>query len=70
MESIEGKRGFPRLKPPFPTTAGLWGCPTTINNVETLAKVPPIILYGSRWYAGRSCSWVSRTSSPRSNAAL
>ncbi|HEU5103801.1 MAG TPA: NAD(P)H-dependent oxidoreductase subunit E [Roseiflexaceae bacterium] len=52
MESIEGKRGFPRLKPPFPTTAGLWGCPTTINNVETLAKVPPIILYGSRWYAG------------------
>jgi NADH-quinone oxidoreductase subunit F len=51
MESIEGKRGFPRLKPPFPTTAGLWGRPTTINNVETLAKVPPIILYGSRWYA-------------------
>jgi NADH-quinone oxidoreductase subunit F len=51
MESIEGKRGFPRLRPPFPTTAGLWGCPTAINNVETLAKVPPIILYGSRWYA-------------------
>ena len=51
MESIEGKRGFPRLKPPFPTTAGLWGRPTVINNVETLAKVPPIILYGGRWYA-------------------
>jgi NADH-quinone oxidoreductase subunit F len=51
MESIEGKRGFPRLKPPFPTTAGLWGCPTAINNVETLAKVPPIVLYGGRWYA-------------------
>jgi NADH-quinone oxidoreductase subunit F len=51
MESIEGKRGFPRLKPPFPTTAGLWGKPTVINNVETLAKVPPIILYGSRWYS-------------------
>ncbi|MFN8505314.1 NAD(P)H-dependent oxidoreductase subunit E [Kouleothrix sp.] len=51
MESIEGKRGFPRLKPPFPTTAGLWGRPTAINNVETLAKVPPIILYGGRWYA-------------------
>ncbi|HWQ11902.1 MAG TPA: NAD(P)H-dependent oxidoreductase subunit E [Roseiflexaceae bacterium] len=50
MESIEGKRGFPRLKPPFPTTAGLWGRPTAINNVETLAKVPPIVLYGSRWY--------------------
>jgi NADH-quinone oxidoreductase subunit F len=50
MESIEGKRGFPRLKPPFPTTAGLWGCPTVINNVETLAKVPTIVLYGGRWY--------------------
>jgi len=51
MESIEGKRGFPRLKPPFPTTAGLWGRPTAINNVETLAKVPPIVLFGGRWYA-------------------
>lgn len=50
MESIEGKRGFPRLKPPFPTTAGLWGRPTAINNVETLAKVPPIVLYGGQWY--------------------
>ncbi len=50
MESIEGKRGFPRLKPPFPTTAGLWGRPTAINNVETLAKVAPIILYGGVWY--------------------
>jgi NADH-quinone oxidoreductase subunit F len=50
MESIEGKRGFPRLKPPFPTTAGLFGRPTAINNVETLAKVPPIILYGAGWY--------------------
>ncbi|HMQ33950.1 MAG TPA: NADH-ubiquinone oxidoreductase-F iron-sulfur binding region domain-containing protein, partial [Chloroflexaceae bacterium] len=51
MESIEGKRGFPRLKPPFPTTAGLWGRPTVINNVETLAKVPPIMLYGGAWYS-------------------
>lgn len=51
MESLEGKRGFPRLKPPFPTTAGLWGKPTAINNVETLAKVPPIILYGGLWYS-------------------
>jgi NADH-quinone oxidoreductase subunit F len=50
MESIEGKRGFPRLKPPFPTTAGLWGRPTVINNVETLAKVVPIVLYGGAWY--------------------
>jgi NADH-quinone oxidoreductase subunit F len=50
MESIEGKRGFPRLRPPFPTDSGLWDCPTVINNVETLAKVPPIILHGARWY--------------------
>ena len=50
MESIEGKRGFPRLKPPFPTTSGLFGRPTVINNVETLAKVPAIILYGPAWY--------------------
>ncbi len=50
MESIEGKRGFPRLRPPFPTDAGLWGRPTVINNVETLAKVAPIIMHGARWY--------------------
>jgi NADH-quinone oxidoreductase subunit F len=50
MESIEGKRGFPRLRPPFPTDAGLWGRPTVINNVETLAKVPPIIVNGGKWY--------------------
>jgi NADH-quinone oxidoreductase subunit F len=50
MEAIEGKRGFPRLRPPFPTTAGLWGRPTAINNVETLAKVPPIIIHGGVWY--------------------
>jgi NADH-quinone oxidoreductase subunit F len=50
MESIEGKRGFPRLRPPFPTDSGLWGRPTVINNVETLAKVAPIILHGARWY--------------------
>ena len=51
MESIEGKRGFPRLRPPFPTTSGLWGCPTVINNVETLAKVPSIIIHGGTWYS-------------------
>lgn len=51
MESIEGKRGFPRLRPPFPTTAGLWGRPTVINNVETLAKVPSIVMHGPRWYS-------------------
>jgi NADH-quinone oxidoreductase subunit F len=51
MESIEGKRGFPRLRPPFPTTAGLWGRPTVINNVETLAKAPSIVMHGPRWYS-------------------
>jgi NADH-quinone oxidoreductase subunit F len=51
MESIEGKRGFPRLRPPFPTTAGLWGKPTVINNVETLAKIPSIIIHGGAWYS-------------------
>ncbi len=50
MESIEGKRGFPRLRPPYPVEAGLWGQPTVINNVETLAKVPSIIMHGPIWY--------------------
>lgn len=50
LESIEGGRGEPRVKPPYPTTHGLWGCPTLINNVETFANIPPIILYGSDWF--------------------
>ncbi|MBI3450771.1 MAG: NADH-quinone oxidoreductase subunit NuoF [Acidobacteria bacterium] len=50
MESLEGKRGYPRLKPPFPAVAGLYGCPTTINNVETLANVPFILERGADWY--------------------
>jgi len=50
LESIEGKRGYPRLKPPYPGTVGLWGKPTVVNNVETLAKVPPILLKGSDWF--------------------
>jgi len=52
MESIEGKRGHPRLKPPFPAVEGLFGCPTNINNVETLANVPHILRRGAAWYAG------------------
>src|SRR4029077_12408112 len=52
MESLEGKRGIPRIKPPFPAVVGLWGGPTVINNVETLASVPHIILGGAEWYAG------------------
>ncbi|MCK4257602.1 MAG: NADH-quinone oxidoreductase subunit NuoF [Halanaerobiales bacterium] len=50
MASIEGERGMPKPKPPFPAQKGLWGCPTTINNVETLANVPNIILKGSEWF--------------------
>jgi NADH-quinone oxidoreductase subunit F len=50
MESLEGKRGYPRIKPPFPAVVGLYGCPTVINNVETLASVPPIILNGGEWF--------------------
>src|SRR5213596_4198942 len=52
MNSIEGKRGNPRIKPPFPAAAGLFGLPTTINNVETLAAVPHIIKRGAAWYKG------------------
>ncbi|MFN7035359.1 MAG: NADH-quinone oxidoreductase subunit NuoF [Bellilinea sp.] len=50
IESIEGKRGQPRSRPPYPTTHGLWGKPTVVNNVETLANVPPIINNGADWY--------------------
>src|SRR6266446_6382654 len=51
MESLEGKRGIPRIRPPFPAVVGLWGGPTVINNVETLAAVPPIIMGGAEWYS-------------------
>ena len=50
LESLEGKRGHPRLKPPFPAVVGLYGGPTVVNNVETLAVVPHIILNGGEWY--------------------
>ncbi|MDP3909305.1 MAG: NADH-quinone oxidoreductase subunit NuoF [Gemmatimonadales bacterium] len=56
MNSIEGKRGNPRIKPPFPAVAGLFGMPTTINNVETLAAVPHILNRGAAWYRGLSLS--------------
>jgi NADH-quinone oxidoreductase subunit F len=51
MNSIEGKRGYPRVKPPFPAANGLWGNPTTINNIETLSNVPEIIKNGSEWFS-------------------
>ena len=50
IASIEGKRGMPRPRPPFPAQAGLWGKPTLINNVETFANIAPIILNGPRWF--------------------
>jgi len=53
MESLEGKRGYPRIKPPFPAVVGLYGCPTIINNVETLSAVPAIITEGGEAYANR-----------------
>ena len=51
LESLEGKRGNPRIKPPFPAVKGVWGCPTVVNNVETLAAVVPIINHGGDEYA-------------------
>ncbi|OGW72716.1 MAG: NADH oxidoreductase (quinone) subunit F [Omnitrophica bacterium GWA2_52_12] len=51
LESLEGKKGFPRLKPPFPAVVGLFGCPTVINNVETLSYLPYIINRGAEWFA-------------------
>jgi NADH:ubiquinone oxidoreductase subunit F (NADH-binding)/(2Fe-2S) ferredoxin/NAD-dependent dihydropyrimidine dehydrogenase PreA subunit len=51
MASIEGKRGMPRAKPPFPAVKGLWQRPSVLNNVETFANIPPIILHGADWYA-------------------
>jgi bidirectional [NiFe] hydrogenase diaphorase subunit len=52
MTSVEGKRGTPRPRPPFPAESGLWGCPTLINNVETFANIPAILRRGAEWFAG------------------
>jgi NADH-quinone oxidoreductase subunit F len=51
LESLEGKKGMPRLKPPFPAGVGLYGCPTTVNNVESIAVVPTILRRGAEWFA-------------------
>ncbi len=51
IESLEGKRAQPRIKPPFPAVEGLYGCPTAVNNVETLCNVPAIVMNGAEWYA-------------------
>ncbi len=52
LESLEGKKGQPRLKPPFPAGVGLYGCPTTVNNVESIAVSPTILRRGASWFAG------------------
>ena len=52
LESLEGKKGMPRLKPPFPANMGLYGCPTTVNNVESIAVAPTILRRGAAWFAG------------------
>jgi NADH:ubiquinone oxidoreductase subunit F (NADH-binding)/(2Fe-2S) ferredoxin/NAD-dependent dihydropyrimidine dehydrogenase PreA subunit len=51
IHSIEGERGQPRIRPPYPTEAGLWGKPTVINNVETFANIPAVIIYGADWFS-------------------
>jgi len=51
LESLEGKRGIPRIRPPFPAVSGAWQCPTVLNNVETFSAVPAILLNGGKWYA-------------------
>ncbi|MDH4257304.1 MAG: NADH-quinone oxidoreductase subunit NuoF [Candidatus Aminicenantes bacterium] len=53
LESLEGKRGNPRLKPPFPASVGLFNCPTVINNVETVSNIPLVILNGADWFVGK-----------------
>ncbi|WP_273691598.1 NADH-quinone oxidoreductase subunit NuoF [Ketogulonicigenium vulgare] len=52
LESLEGKKGMPRMKPPFPAGAGLYGCPTTVNNVESIAVAPTILRRGASWFSG------------------
>ncbi len=52
IESLEGKKGQPRLKPPFPANMGVWGCPTTVSNVESIAVIPTILRRGATWFSG------------------
>ena len=52
LESLEGKKGMPRLKPPFPAAVGLYGCPSTVNNVESIAVAPTILRRGAAWFSG------------------
>jgi NADH:ubiquinone oxidoreductase subunit F (NADH-binding) len=76
LESLEGKKGQPRLKPPFPANMGLYGCPTTVNNVESIAVAPTILRRGAAWFAASavrttpapSCSASPATSTSRATS--
>ena len=68
LESLEGKRGQPRSKPPFPAIAGLYASPTVVNNVETIATVPPIIEIGAAEYAKLGVPKLAGRASSRSPA--
>ena len=65
LESLEGKKGQPRLKPPFPAGAGLYGCPTTVNNVESIAVVPTILRRGVDWWTQFGRCLLYTSPSPR-----
>ena len=67
LESLEGKKGMPRMKPPFPANMGIYGCPTTVNNVESIAVAPTIMRRGAEWFAGDRPS--RTTPAPRSSAS-
>jgi NADH-quinone oxidoreductase subunit F len=68
LESLEGKKGQPRLKPPFPANVGLFGCPTTVNNVESIAVAPDILRRGAAWFAGSAGPTMSAPNSSASPA--
>jgi NADH-quinone oxidoreductase subunit F len=68
IESLEGKKGQPRLKPPFPAGVGLYGCPTTVNNVESIAVVPTILRRGPAWFSAFGARRIRAPSSSRSRA--
>ena len=70
IESLEGKKGQPRLKPPFPAGAGLYGCPTTVNNVEIIAVVPTILRRGAGWFAELRRARTTRAPSCSRSAAM
>ena len=65
LNSLEGRRGYPRFKPPFPAVSGAFGCPTIVNNVETLACVPMVIEKGAKWFASEDSGGAGRNGGPK-----